>query len=191
VDSEHDIRVLLSVPRTSSGMNRLSASVCSAGTWELAKTLSANSIRQTNAVLRAALAQALKWGWIAANPTAGATPSSKFKPKRGAIAMADVNTMITHAQASKDDGGDGDDVLAMAVTLATLIGVRRARARWGSAGMMLTRSRVRSGSRGSGSPAVEVSTSGRASRPTVPAPLSSVPRGWRCSTDTATGWRTC
>jgi hypothetical protein len=58
------------------------------GTWELAKTLSANSTRQTNAVLRAALAQAVKWGWTVANPTAGATPSSKFKPKREAIAMA-------------------------------------------------------------------------------------------------------
>ena len=39
--------------------------------------------------------------------------------------MADVNKMITHAQTPKDDGGDGDDVLAMAVTLATLTGVRR------------------------------------------------------------------
>ena len=92
---------------------------------ELAKTLSANSIRQTNAVLRAALAQAVKWGWIIANPTAGATPPSKFKPKRDAIAMADLNKMITHAQTSKDAGGDGDDVLAMAVTLATVTGVRR------------------------------------------------------------------
>ena len=47
---------------------------------ELAKTFSANSIRQTNAVLRAALAQAVKWGWIVANPTAGATPRPSSSP---------------------------------------------------------------------------------------------------------------
>jgi integrase len=33
--------------------------------------------------------------------------------------------MTIHAQTPKDDVGDGDDVLAMALTLTTLTGVRR------------------------------------------------------------------
>jgi len=39
--------------------------------------------------------------------------------------MADVNKMITPCSDPKDDGGDGVMFLAMAVTLATLTGVRR------------------------------------------------------------------
>jgi site-specific recombinase XerD len=61
---------------------------------DLARTLGANTIRQTHAVLHAAFDQAVKWGWMAANPMSGATPPGRFRPRREALAMGDVHKMI-------------------------------------------------------------------------------------------------
>jgi integrase len=91
----------------------------------LGKILGANTIRQTHAVLHAAFDQAVKWGWVAANPMASATPPGRFKPKREALAMGDVYRMIQRASSPKELGGEGDLVTAMAVILATITGARR------------------------------------------------------------------
>jgi integrase len=92
---------------------------------DLGKSLGANTIRQTHAVLHAAFDQAVKWEWIAANPMTSATPPGRFKPKREALAMGDVHRMIQRASNPKELGGEGDLVLAMAVILATITGARR------------------------------------------------------------------
>ena len=92
---------------------------------DLGKTLGANTIRQTHAVLHAAFDQAVKWEWVAANPMTSATPPGRFKPKREALAMGDVYRMIQRASSPKELGGEGDLVLAMAVILATITGARR------------------------------------------------------------------
>ena len=92
---------------------------------ELSQRLSANTIRQTHAVLRAALAQAVKWGWIAGNPADAATPPQKVTGTGRVIEPADARRMYLHAATARKDGGEGDDVLAMAVALATITGARR------------------------------------------------------------------
>ena len=42
--------------------------------------LSASSVRQVHAVIRGALNQAVKWGWLAANPARSASPPSTTSP---------------------------------------------------------------------------------------------------------------
>jgi hypothetical protein len=53
---------------------------------ELAERLGDNTIRQTHAILTAALEQALKWGWIEDNPAKSATAPGRHRPKRKALA---------------------------------------------------------------------------------------------------------
>jgi len=92
---------------------------------ELAERLADNTIRQTHAVLTAALEQAVKWGWITDNPAKGATAPGRHKPKRTALPLPDVAKMIAAASAPRKDGADGDVVLAMAIAMAALTGARR------------------------------------------------------------------
>lgn len=51
----------------------------------LAERLADNTIRQTHAILTAALEQAMKWGWIKDNPAKGATAPGRHKPKRSVL----------------------------------------------------------------------------------------------------------
>jgi integrase len=92
---------------------------------DLADRLADNTIRQTHAILTAALEQAVKWGWIADNPAKGATAPGRHKPKRSALPLPDVARLVAAASAPRKDGSDGDVVLAMAIAVAALTGARR------------------------------------------------------------------
>jgi len=92
---------------------------------DLAERLADNTIRQTHAILTAALEQAIKWGWITDNPAKGATAPGRHKPKRSALPLPDVAKMIAAASAPRKDGADGDVVIAMAIAMAALTGARR------------------------------------------------------------------
>ncbi len=92
---------------------------------DLADRLADNTIRQTHAILTAALEQAVKWGWIADNPAKGATAPGRHKPKRSALPLPEVARLVAAASAPRKDGSDGDVVLAMAIAVAALTGARR------------------------------------------------------------------
>jgi hypothetical protein len=61
---------------------------------DLAERLADNTIRQTHAILTAALEQAMKWGWIKDNPAKGATAPGRHKPKRSALPLPDIAKMV-------------------------------------------------------------------------------------------------
>ena len=88
-------------------------------------TVRANSIRQTHAILRAAFNQAVKWGWIETNPVLSATPPGEPKLDRAAPSGKEVAKLVQVAAAPRTAGGDEDPVLAMAILLAALCGMRR------------------------------------------------------------------
>jgi integrase len=92
---------------------------------ELAERLGDNTIRQTHAILTAALEQALKWGWIEDNPAKGATAPGRHRPKRKALALTDIARMVAAASTPRKNETDGDVVLAMAIAMAALTGARR------------------------------------------------------------------
>jgi len=92
---------------------------------DLADRLADNTIRQTHAILTAALEQAVKWRWIADNPAKGATTPGRHKPKRSALPLPDVAKLVAAASAPRKDGSDGDIVLAMAIAVAAMTGARR------------------------------------------------------------------
>ena len=90
------------------------------GTLELAP----NTIRQTHAVLHAALDQAVTWEWLPANPADRATPPMRPKQRRRPLELLDIRRMIDRAISPKPEGED-DLVLAMAIALAAITGARR------------------------------------------------------------------
>jgi integrase len=92
---------------------------------DLAERLGDNTIRQTHAILTAALEQALKWGWIEDNPAKGATAPGRHRPKRKALALTDIARMVAAASTPRKNETDGDVVLAMAIAMAALTGARR------------------------------------------------------------------
>jgi integrase len=92
---------------------------------DLAERLADNTIRQTHAILTAALEQAGKWGWITNNPAKGATAPGRHRPKRKALALPDIAKMVAAASAPRKNDTDGDVVLAMAIAMAALTGARR------------------------------------------------------------------
>ena len=92
---------------------------------DLAERLADNTIRQTHAILTAALEQAMKWGWIKDNPAKGATAPGRHTPKRSALPLPDIAKMVAAASAPRKNGADGDVVLAMAIAVAALTGARR------------------------------------------------------------------
>ena len=59
------------------------------------------------------------------NPTRNATPPANRPPTRARIEPADVWAMIERAQRPKENGGEGDVILAVAIFLATYAGARR------------------------------------------------------------------
>jgi len=77
------------------------------------------SVRRHHALLHASLGRAVKWGMISSNPADRATPPSLQRPTVNAPAVADVQRLISAAEAQ------GDPVLATAVALAAVTGCRR------------------------------------------------------------------
>ncbi len=92
---------------------------------DLAERLADDTVRQTRAVLTAALEQAVEWGWTTDNPATGATAPGRHTPKRRALPLPDVPKTIAAASAPRKDGADDDVVMAMAIASAALTGARR------------------------------------------------------------------
>lgn len=85
------------------------------------------SVRQVHSILRAALAQGVKWEYLALNPAASASPPKVRKQEPKAPTPAEVLAIIAHAD--KDD-----PELAAFVALAAATGARRGELcglRWG------------------------------------------------------------
>ena len=78
--------------------------------------LAPRTIQQTHAVLRAAFAQAITWGYVQTNPVVAATAPNPRELEARPLAVADVRKMI---------GSTDDVVLAFALILASVTGCRR------------------------------------------------------------------
>jgi integrase len=59
--------------------------------------LSPTTVRQVHSVIRRALAQAVRWGWVPVNVAANATPPRARKPQLDPPAMADVQKILNGA----------------------------------------------------------------------------------------------
>lgn len=88
--------------------------------WE-SEGLAPATVRQLHAILSAAFAQGVKWGWLEANPTKRATPPSVYRTRRSAITVPELQALIRQAERSDGSGG----VVATAVALGALTGARR------------------------------------------------------------------
>ena len=80
--------------------------------------LSAASVRRVHAAISAACAQAVKWGDLAANPAARATPPTARQAPKAAPTPEDVRAMI---HAAEEDDPD----MAALIALAAVTGARR------------------------------------------------------------------
>lgn len=87
--------------------------------------LAANTIRQTHAVLVAALNYAMKKDWVTQNAAARATPPDAKGEANSRLIPAQVLRLVELAGKPEEDGGQGDLVLAMAVFIAAYAGLRR------------------------------------------------------------------
>jgi integrase len=76
------------------------------------------TVRQVHAIIRRALRQAVKWGWITSNPAANATPPRVRRPDIAPPSLADVHKLITEA-----DTTDPEFAPYLRVVVAT--GLRR------------------------------------------------------------------
>jgi integrase len=85
--------------------------------WEAAG-LSPSTVRQLHAILHAALHQAVKWRWIDRNPAEQASPPGPATPKMKVPTPETLNELHTAAR-------DADAVLASAIAIAALTGIRR------------------------------------------------------------------
>ncbi len=77
------------------------------------------AIRSRHSVLRAALAQALRWEWVGSNPASQAILRQPKRAPRDAMTPADVRTVIAAAQ-------EIDPAAGVALRLAAVGGLRRA-----------------------------------------------------------------
>lgn len=84
----------------------------------LRATLSPKSVRNAHGIVRRACAQAVRWGWIATNPAADATPPPLRQPEIHPPAPAEVAGVIDAAQRVDPD-------FAMFLWLAATTGARR------------------------------------------------------------------
>ncbi len=81
--------------------------------------MAANSVKRIHAVLRTALAQAVKWGWLATNPAAAASPPQpKGRPNHTIPSAEDVARLVEAAH-------DVNPALAVFLRTAAATGARR------------------------------------------------------------------
>lgn len=85
------------------------------------------SVRQAHAVLRAAMKQAVKWGWVPANVVENASPPSVVRAEVTAPTAEQVMALIQHAEKDEPE-------MAALIALAATTGARRGELcalRWG------------------------------------------------------------
>ncbi len=83
------------------------------------RPLAANSVKRIHAVLRTALSQAVRWGWIATNPAAAATPPQpKGRPRHTIPSPEDVGRLVEAARRTNPP-------LSVFLRLAAASGARR------------------------------------------------------------------
>ena len=96
-------------------------------------------MRRNHALLHASLGRAVKWGLIATNPADRASPPPTRRAQVSAPAVDDVVTLMDAA------AGRGDTVLATAIALAAVTGMRRGELcalRWSDVDLELGQLRV-------------------------------------------------
>ena len=67
--------------------------------------LSASSVRQVHAVLRGALGQAVRWGWLPTNPAAAASPPKQRRQEIIPPAMSDTRALLAAADVHEPEFG--------------------------------------------------------------------------------------
>ena len=77
------------------------------------KKLAPATVRQVHATIRKALSQAVRWGWIAANPAANTTPPRVKKPD---ISPPDIEGVLKLLQAADETYPEFGRFLHLAVT---------------------------------------------------------------------------
>ncbi len=83
------------------------------------RALAPNSVKRIHAVMRTALEQGVKWGWLATNPAAAAgPPANKVKPTRTIPTPADIGRLI-------DRASEVNPVLPVFLRVAAATGARR------------------------------------------------------------------
>ena len=90
------------------------------------RNLAPATVRQVHAVVRKALGQAVKWGWIAMNPAANATPPRARKAEINAPTIDQLRALIAEADRTNPD-------FAVFLRLSAATGLRRGEAcalRW-------------------------------------------------------------
>jgi integrase len=78
-----------------------------------------STVKQTHAVIRAALAQAVRWEWISTNPAISVRTLRDERQEERIATPAEVYQLAVTA------GANGDTTLAMAILLAAVLGCRR------------------------------------------------------------------
>jgi integrase len=105
---------------------------------QLARGLSTTTVRQLHAIISAACHQAVKWGWIVANPAERASPPSAKRPPLKVPTVEEVDALYRAAR-------EADHVLGTAVALAALTGARRGELcalRWSDVDLALGRVKI-------------------------------------------------
>lgn len=98
-------------------LDRLYASLRTSG-GDAGKPLTAKTVRHIHGVCHRALAQAVKWGWLTANPASNATPP---RLPRKAITATDTDAVIAIIDAAEERDPD----LGAFLRLAAATGARR------------------------------------------------------------------
>ncbi len=83
-----------------------------------------SSVRNRHLVLRAAVTQAVRWGWTRTNVVAVARLGRRKRPPRGALAVEDVRRVMAAAERLAD-AGKVEPAAPVALRLAALTGARR------------------------------------------------------------------
>lgn len=102
---------------TTSTLDRLYGDLSASG-GEGGARLAPATVRQAHAVLRRALEQAVKWGWLSVNPAANATPPSVGRSSRALPEPAAVKRLLAACEAH-------DPTLGLLAWLAVVTGARR------------------------------------------------------------------
>ena len=142
--------------------------------------LSPATIRHIHAVLRGALGQAVRWGWISSNPAAATSPPALRRREISPPAMTDTRVLLAAAEADDPEFGALLRVItATGARRGEVVGLRWSDLDEATATIVIRRSVV---SVPDGT--VEKDTKTHAARR-----IAVVPRPWLCSVPSVDVWR--